>query len=50
MKISESQLGGPGRHNIPHNEETKKKMSVSKKNKPWSLARRLAQENRKQGA
>lgn len=48
-QISESQKGGPGRHITPHSEETKKKMSESKKNKPWSAARRAAQENRKQG-
>lgn len=48
-QISESQKGGPGRHITPHSEETKKKMSDSKKNKPWSAARRAAQENRKQG-
>lgn len=48
-QISESQLGGPGRHNIPHTDKSKKKMSESKKNKPWSPARRAAQENRKLG-
>lgn len=38
---------GNARHSIPHSEESKRKMSESKRNKPWSEARREAQNNRK---
>lgn len=48
-RISELQIGQPGRHTMPHTEESKKKMSESKKNKPWSDARREAQNKKKQG-
>ena len=40
---------GTARHNIPHSAASKIKMSESKKNKPWSDARREAQNKRKQG-
>ena len=41
--MSEGQQGKEGGHKKPHTDEAKQKMSVKMKNKPWSQARRDAQ-------
>lgn len=45
-KLSESLMGNQNAKGYKHSEETKQKMSKSRKGKPWSAARRTAQEMR----
>lgn len=46
-KHSERMTGAPGRHKTPHTEESKQKMRDKMKNRPWSEARREAQNKKR---
>jgi len=46
---SKRMTGAPGRHCMPHSEESKQKMSNKLKGKPWTEARRAAQNKRTLG-